>query len=56
MGVLARTDAQTSDGQAGMSVQGDSLECEYRRRSRECQRHGVTDFHAMAACKFIMEI
>ena len=35
MGVLARTDIWTSDGQDGMSMQGDSSEYEYRRRLRE---------------------
>ncbi len=32
MGKLACTDAQTSDGQAGMSKKGDSPDCEYRRQ------------------------
>ncbi len=35
MGKLACTNAQTSDGQAGMSMEGISPECEYRRRLRE---------------------
>ncbi len=47
MGVLARTAIQTSDGQAGMSMEADRPESEYRRRSRERRRLGVIGFHSM---------
>ncbi len=35
MSKLACTDAQTLDGQDGMSMEGRSLECECRRRLRK---------------------
>ncbi len=56
MGAYMRTAIQTSDGQACMSMLGDSPEYEYRRRLRERQRRGAIGFHALAVRCLHMQV
>ncbi len=55
-GVLARMDAWTLDGQDGMSKEGGSLDCEYRRRLWECVSTEQSAFMHDEARKAGMEV
>lgn len=61
MGKFTCTDAQTLDGQAGMSMQADRPECEYRRRLREHEVRSnrlscVVVRRVSGACRFIIQM